>query len=71
MRTLGYKPCKADGDLWYKPETRPNDGPAYYSYVLLYVDDFLCIHHNPVGAIKKIDKLFKMKDRSIGTQIYT
>ena len=66
MRTLGYKPCKADGDLWYKPETRPDDGHAYYSYVLLYVDDCLCIHHDAVGAIKKIDKFFKMKDGSIG-----
>ena len=35
MQTLGYKPCKADPDLWYKPMTRPDDGFEYYAYVLL------------------------------------
>ena len=26
MRELGYTSCKADPDLWLKPETRPDDG---------------------------------------------
>ena len=38
----------------------------YYSYVLLYVDDFLCIHHSAEKELNKIDKLFKMKAGSIG-----
>ena len=46
MRNLGYTLCKADPDLWYKPEVRPDDGFRYYTYVLLYVDDFLSIHHD-------------------------
>lgn len=45
MRHLGYQLCRADGNLWYKAEKRPDDGFEYYSYILLYVDDCLCIHH--------------------------
>ena len=31
MRNLGYMPCKANPDLWYKPEVRPDDGFRYYA----------------------------------------
>ncbi len=31
MRELGYESCKADADVWLKPETRPSDGFKYYS----------------------------------------
>ena len=43
MRLLGYEPCRADPDLWFKAQVRPNDGFEYYEYVLLYVDDSLAI----------------------------
>ena len=46
MNHLGYKSCLADPDLWYRPEVREEDKFKYYSYVLLYVDDCLCIHHS-------------------------
>ena len=26
MRTMGFEPCKADPDLWFRPATRPDDG---------------------------------------------
>mmetsp|Transcript_44940 Transcript_44940/g.109124 ORF Transcript_44940/g.109124 Transcript_44940/m.109124 type:complete len:481 (-) Transcript_44940:1244-2686(-) len=35
MHGLGYKPCMADPDLWYKAQVRPDDKHEYYSYVLL------------------------------------
>ena len=46
IESLAYQPCKADLDLRLKPEIRPEDGVQYYSYLLFYVDDILCIHHN-------------------------
>ena len=58
--------CLADPDLWYKPEVRKEDNYKYYSYVLLYVDDCLCIHHSAEEELIKIDKFFKMKAGSIG-----
>ena len=66
MRTQGYKPCQADPDLWMRAETRPDDGHRYYSYILLYVDDCLVIHHDAEGCLLKLNKYFKMKPGSIG-----
>ena len=67
MRHMGYQPCKADPDLWLKPVVRPDDGTKYYAYMLLYVDDCLCIHHDAEGALKALDKYFQMKPGSIGS----
>ena len=61
MHRLGYKSCLADPDLWHKPDVREEGMYKYYSYVLLYVDDCLCIHHSAEEEFNKIDKFFKMK----------
>ena len=37
MESMGYEFCMSDTDLWLKPETRPEDGVQYYSYLLCYV----------------------------------
>ena len=66
MHHLGYHSCLADPDFWYKPMVCPEDNLKYYSYVLLYVDDCLCICHNAEQELHKIDKFFIMKDGSIG-----
>ena len=66
MRHLGYTACKADPDLWMRMEQRPDDGVWYYSYILFYVDDCLCIRHDAEEKLKEIDKFFPMKPGSIG-----
>jgi hypothetical protein len=66
MRELGYQSCKADADVWLKAETRPSDGFKYYSYVLCYVDDVLCVHHDAMQQIRAIDKRFPLKKGSVG-----
>ena len=58
MRTLGYSTCKADSDLWYKPVTCLDDGFVYYTYVLLYIDDCLAIHHEAESVLYELDKYF-------------
>jgi hypothetical protein len=65
MRGLGYAPCLADPDLWWKANTR-DDGFEYYEYVLLYVDDVLAISHEAEEVLRRIDKFFPMKKGSIG-----
>ena len=70
MRHLGWEPCLADQDVWFKPETRPDDGYQYMAYALLYVDDILCVHHAAESAIREIDKYFMMKPGSIGDPEY-
>ena len=57
MCHLGYESCLQDPDLWYKPEVRKEDNYKYYSHVLLYVDDCLCIHHSAEEELNKNDKI--------------
>ena len=66
MKVLGYTPCLAVPDLWYKSEVRPDDGFEYYSYILCYVDDILVIFHDSLSILKRIDSYFKLKPASIG-----
>ena len=36
------------------------------TYMLLYVDDCLCVHHDGEAVLNELDNYFKMKDGSIG-----
>ncbi|KAI2513193.1 hypothetical protein MHU86_1231 [Fragilaria crotonensis] len=65
MRHLGWESCKADQDVWLKPEVRKDDGYQYYAYCLLYVDDILIVHHDGVRMLNEIDHFFKTKPGSI------
>jgi hypothetical protein len=65
MDHLKWKPCLADRDLWMKEETRPDDGVKYWAYILIYIDDILCVHHDSGTPLAQIDKYFKMKPGSI------
>ena len=58
---LGYEPTMADPDVYWKAETKPS-GSTYYSYFVVYVDDVLCIHHNPKPIMDKLNSLFQLKD---------
>ena len=61
MESLGYESCKTDPDLWLKPEIRPEDRVKYYSFILCYVDDILCIHHNSDAVLERLHKSFPLK----------
>jgi hypothetical protein len=43
-----------------------NDGFEFYEYVLIYVDDILCISDNPQESLEQIDKNCPTKPNSIG-----
>ena len=58
---LGYRPSKADPDVWLKPATKAN-GFKYYEMILCYVDDVISISKNPMAAIDGIKKTFKLKN---------
>jgi hypothetical protein len=65
MKHLGWHPCRADRDLWMKAETRPDDGVLYWAYILIYVDEILCVHNDPGSPLENLDEYFKMKEGSI------
>ena len=66
MRLLGYEPCRAYPDLWFKAQVCLYDRFEYYEYVLLYVDDSLAISHDATAALDRMYKFFIMKKGSIG-----
>ncbi len=66
MRQMGYSSCKADPDLWYKAETRADDNFCYYSYILCYVDEILCIHHDAMSVLDQINRYLPIKPNSVG-----
>ena len=45
---------------------RRDDGFNYDVYVLIYVDNFMVIHHDAESVLRRIDKYFKLKTSSIG-----
>ena len=61
MESLGYEPCKADPDLWLELEIRSEDGVQYYSYLLCYVGDILCIHHKTDAVLEWLPRFFPFK----------
>jgi hypothetical protein len=65
MKYLGWHPCRADRDLLMKAETRPDDSVLYWAYILIHVDDILCVHNDPGSPLAKLDEYFKMKEGSI------
>ena len=65
MEYLGFSPCKSDADIWMRKAKRANNSD-YWEYVLLYVDDCLCISENPKSIVRdEIGKYFLMKEASI------
>ena len=60
LHEMGFRPSKADPDVWMRPATKPS-GFRYYEYVLCYVDDVLSISHEPMKAIDSIKSVFKLK----------
>jgi hypothetical protein len=65
MKYLGWNRCHSDRDLWMTAKTCHDSGVLYWEYILIYLDDILCVHHDPCAPIFKLDECFKMKEGSI------
>jgi hypothetical protein len=48
-----------------KEDSRTDEGVKYWAYVLIYVDNILCVHHEPGTSLAQIEESFKMKPGSI------
>jgi hypothetical protein len=48
-----------------KAETRPDDGVLYGAYIMIYMDDILCVHHDHGAPLAKLDEYVKIKEGSI------
>ena len=54
----------ADLDVWLRTATK-TDGESYYEYILMYVDDILCIACDPRVILTEIQGTFKFKNHKI------
>jgi hypothetical protein len=61
---IGYKPTKADPDVWLRPVVKAS-GFEYYELVLCYVDDILCMSDDPKATLLDLTSVFKLKDDKI------
>lgn len=61
---LGYRPSKADHDVWLRPAVNPNGDPIY-EYIMTYADDVIAIGHGPMKTMKGVQYYFKFKDDKI------
>jgi hypothetical protein len=62
---LGFRPCKADPDVWIRDATKP-DGTQYYEYVLTYMDDIFATSLAPMTIIKGLEEFYTLKKGSVG-----
>jgi hypothetical protein len=61
---IGFKPMKADPDVWLRPAVKA-DGFQYYELILCYVDDILSISDNPEATLLDLTSVFMLKDDEI------
>ena len=64
LRDAGFQSCKADPDVWMRPNTKPN-GDKYWEYLLCYVDDLLCISHSPQLVMDYLAQIYTLKEGSV------
>ena len=65
LTNLGYDNTKADPDVYRRAQVKPN-GFKYYEYLLVYVDDILCISHKPKETMDLLAGIYRLKEDSVG-----
>jgi Reverse transcriptase (RNA-dependent DNA polymerase) len=64
IRSLGFKACLTNPDVWMRPNTRP-DGFTYWEYILVYVDDLLVVSHEAKVTMAKLGECYTLKAGSV------
>ena len=62
LGSLGFKPSKADSDLWMRPTA---DNSAY-EYIAVYVDDLAIAAKDPADIVKTLREKFGFKIKGDG-----
>ena len=66
---LQYNNSIADPDVWRKPMLKV-DGTKYYSYLIVYVDDIICIHEKPKMVMDQLEQGFRLKEPAVPPKLY-
>ena len=62
LRQMGFKPCKADHDLWMR------DKDDHWEYIATYVDDLLVFSKRPMEILEKKRETHDLK--GVGAPAY-
>jgi len=66
MEHLRFESCVSYPEVWKRKAVKSNGG-EYWEYILLYVDDALCISHQAEDVLRnELGKYFVLKEESIG-----
>lgn len=66
LRSLGFKPSKADSDLWL----RYNKERGEYDMIAIFVDDILVFSKHPEEIIEPLKNKFKYELKGVGVPEY-
>ena len=66
LRELGFKPSRADQDLWI----RKSDEYEGYDYIATHVDDIIIVAKDPVSYMNRIEQRFKVRDVTDSPEYY-
>ena len=64
LNNIGFKSSIADPDVWLRAATKPT-GEKYYEYMLVYVDNILCISHDARCPMNEIQASLKFKKNKV------
>ena len=59
LNNIGFRSSIADPNVWLRPATKPTCR-KYYEYLLIYVDDILCISHDARWPMNEIQALLEI-----------
>jgi hypothetical protein len=66
---FGYRQSRGDPDVYMKRRSRPN-GSNYYEMVLVFVDDILCVSHDPQEFMNRLGKIYDLRGTVSEPSIY-
>jgi hypothetical protein len=68
-REFGYNRSRGDPDLYIKRRSRPHAGD-YYEMILVFVDDILCISHEPQEFMTKLATIYDLRGSTAEPTLY-
>ena len=76
LENMGFQSTITDPDVWRRKAQKPC-GFEYYELMLVYVNDYMFVSHDPEPTLVNIDKIYQLKEGSLrkpdtylGGQIY-
>ena len=64
LTQLDFRPTRGNGDVYIKPQTKPN-GTKYYEMLLVYIDDILVLSNDTKPILDGIAAQFRLKADSL------